>query len=187
MSCFAVERRRRPLRVAASAPERRAPERADGAEAAEAAAHRGLLADARPLLATRATSACRTSSTRGELGLDVERIADELRRRTHARRVARTSRAPTRAVSRHADLLHQRPPPLRHLRHRHAHGLGARRAQPRSARAEGLGAARARPDVDAAVHGVAVDLRELLHGEVKVLDRRDVLLELLDAARPDQR
>src|SRR6266508_6149640 len=47
--------------------------------------------------------------------------------------------------------------------------------------------ARGRPQVDAAVDGVPVDLFDLVAGEGQVRERPDVLLELLDAARTDER
>ncbi len=47
--------------------------------------------------------------------------------------------------------------------------------------AGGSGRAGRRPDVDVAVVRVAVDLGQLLVGEIEVRQRRDVLLELSDA------
>ena len=69
-----------------------------------------------------------SAATPSELGLDVERFGDELRRRAlrAARRRGRRERRRQRRL-RHADVLHQRPPPLRRLRHRHAQRRGARR------------------------------------------------------------
>src|SRR5690348_518697 len=43
------------------------------------------------------------------------------------------------------------------------------------------------PEVDAAVHGVPVDLRELVAGELEPVERGDVRLELLDTRCADQR
>src|SRR5688572_32337955 len=56
----------------------------------------------------------------------------------------------------------------------------------REAAAERLRLARRCPDVDVTLRRVAVDLGELLVREVEVVERRDVLLELRDAARADQ-
>src|SRR3954453_23416985 len=47
--------------------------------------------------------------------------------------------------------------------------------------------ARRRPEVDAGVDGVLVDLAQLVVGEVELVERGDVLLELLHAARADER
>ena len=49
------------------------------------------------------------------------------------------------------------------------------------------GVARGGPEVDRSLLGVAVDVGELLGVEVQALERREVLLELRDAARADQR
>src|SRR5262249_61758106 len=46
--------------------------------------------------------------------------------------------------------------------------------------------ARGCPDVDAAVGRIALDLFEFDRGEVQLLKCAEVLLELFDAARPDQ-
>ena len=51
----------------------------------------------------------------------------------------------------------------------------------------GSGVARGRPDVDPAVDGVALDLSEFIGGEVEVRQREDILLQLVHAARADQR
>src|SRR6202011_4814807 len=48
------------------------------------------------------------------------------------------------------------------------------------------GVARRGPEVDPALRAVAVDLLEFLSVEVEPLERRDVLLELANAARADQ-
>ena len=64
-----------------------------------------------------------------QLGLDVERVhgrAPPARRRCPGRR-GRRQRRPQRRLG-HADVLHQRPPPLRCLRHRNAHVSRAGRA-----------------------------------------------------------
>ena len=45
---------------------------------------------------------------------------------------------------------------------------------------------RSAPQVNATFDGVPVDLRELVSGEAEVVECRDVLLQLSDAARPDQ-
>src|SRR6188472_3598770 len=47
--------------------------------------------------------------------------------------------------------------------------------------------ARGRPDVDLAVGRVPIDLGELVVGERELLERRDVLLELPDTRRSDER
>ena len=58
----------------------------------------------------------------GQLGLDVDRFMDEMRRREYMDRITRGRRERRRERRlRHPHLLHQRPPPLRRLRHRHAH------------------------------------------------------------------
>src|SRR5687767_13059212 len=59
------------------------------------------------------------------------------------------------------------------------------RFEPRGRRSGGraLRLARRCPDVDVTFRRVAVDLGELLVREVEVVERRDVLLELRDAAR----
>src|SRR5207237_665463 len=62
----------------------------------------------------------------------------------------------------------------------------ARARRRRRGRPARLRLARGGPDVDVALGRVAVDLRELVGGEVEPLERADVLLELLDAARPDE-
>ena len=103
------------------------------AEAAEAAADQGAFWEMHDLLLDH-QDALRPSDLVGyaeQLGLDVERFTRRparARRRRPGRR-GRRQRRPERRL-RHADLLHQRPPPLRRLRHRHA--LGRR---PRSRRA----------------------------------------------------
>jgi len=51
----------------------------------------------------------------------------------------------------------------------------------------GSGAAGCGPQVDVALLGVAVDLRKFLGVEIEPLQGGDVLLELLNAARPEQR
>ena len=73
-----------------------------------------------------------------------------------------------------ADGRARRRPPL---------GRRQRLREPRS----GLLARGARPEVDVRLGGVAVDLLELVGGEVELVERRDVRLQLLDAARADQR
>src|SRR4051794_9170266 len=47
--------------------------------------------------------------------------------------------------------------------------------------------ARPRPEVDVRLRGVAVDLLDLTRGEVEAVERAEVVLELADAARPDER
>src|SRR4051794_40346302 len=61
------------------------------------------------------------------------------------------------------------------------------RSFPAPARILALLLARGRPEVDVALDRVAIDRLELLGGEVQPLQGGDVLLELLDAARPQQR
>src|ERR1700754_3604591 len=48
------------------------------------------------------------------------------------------------------------------------------------------GVAGGRPEVDPAVHGVLVDLRQLVRGELRGLPRGEAVLELGHAARADQ-
>ena len=75
-----------------------------------------------------------------ELGLDVERFTNRCRaRRGCSRGGRRRQRRPERRL-RHADVLHQRSPPLRRLRHRHTHEGCANR--PRARRCRGLIAVR---------------------------------------------
>ena len=54
-------------------------------------------------------------------------------------------------------------------------------------RADGSGFGRARPEVDVLLVGVAVDLGELVGGEVEVVDRADAVLDLGRARGADQR
>src|SRR6185503_19859244 len=51
---------------------------------------------------------------------------------------------------------------------------------------ERSGLARLRPDVDVGLGRVLVVLRKLLVGEIEVVQRRDVRLQLLDARSADQ-
>ena len=65
----------------------------------------------------------------GQIGLDAEQFAGDLRKHNGAARVAEdVDSADLCERVRHADLLHQRPAPLRRLRHRHA--LGRRQGRP---------------------------------------------------------
>ena len=114
--------RRRPLRLAAPAAERRPP----AAPSSPPRRPRPPPSRARSGRCTTCCSTTRTrcgpatcSATRSELGLDVERFTDDLRqpRRRRAHRGGRRQRRPQRRL-RHADVLRQRPPPLRRLRHR---------------------------------------------------------------------
>ena len=95
------------------------------AEAAEAAAAQGAFWEMHDaLLAHQDELAPRDLGRYAEeLGLDVERFWERAAppRRTPARS-PRTSRAPTRAACPARPVLHQRPPPPRRLRRRHAHG-----------------------------------------------------------------
>src|SRR4051794_5333377 len=65
--------------------------------------------------------------------------------------------------------------------------LGPPRRAPPQAIADDSGRAGPLPDVDPGVHGVLLDLRERVVVEVQAPERADVVLELRDAARPDQR
>src|SRR5438309_9734075 len=51
----------------------------------------------------------------------------------------------------------------------------------------GLLPARCRPEVDAAIGGVAINFSELVRRKRQLVDRTDVLFQLRDAARADQR
>ena len=98
------------------------------AEAAEAAARPGrVLGDARPAARpTRASSRLATSTaTPRRWASTSTRFSDDLRRRRYAPRVAEdvAERRRQRRL-RHADVLHQRPPPPGRLRRRHAHARG---------------------------------------------------------------
>ncbi len=79
---------------------------------------------------TRTHCGCPTwPATRAQLGLDPERFSDDLHKHAGAARIARgrRRRRPERRFG-DADLLHQRPPPLRRLRSRLAHARGRARA-----------------------------------------------------------
>ena len=127
-------RRRRALRLAPPAAQRRAPNAQLAAEASEAAAAQGRFwemydAAARPpgRRSARATSRATPRSS----DLDAERFAEELRRREYAgacQRGRRQRRRERRLGN--ADLLHQRPPPLRRLRHRRPEAGRAGRQEP---------------------------------------------------------
>ena len=98
------------------------------AEAAEAAAAQGKFWEMHDLLLDHqdALLASDLSGYAEELGLDVERFEDDLRRQVGRRphRGGRRLRRPERRLG-HADVLHQRPAALRRVRHRHAVGRGA--------------------------------------------------------------
>ena len=105
------------------------------AEAAEAAGAQGafwemhdLLLDHQDELGPR-----ELARTPSELGLDVDRFWEELRRARAraARRRGRRRRGRERR-RRHADVLHQRPPPRGRLRRRDADARGAHGARPRA-------------------------------------------------------
>jgi hypothetical protein len=49
-----------------------------------------------------------------------------------------------------------------------------------------LGGGGGAPQIDSALDRVAVDICELIGGEIELVERCDVLLELRDAARTDQ-
>ena len=126
------------LRVAAPAVERRPPASAAGGRGGGGGGRaRRVLGDARP--AARAPGRAGPAdlvALRRELGLDVERFRDDLRDAHAARSTSpRTSTGRSVRRLRHTDLLHQRPPPLRRLRHRDAVGgrEGRTRTRARSA------------------------------------------------------
>ena len=142
--------RRRPLRLAAPAAQRRAP-------ATRSSRPRPPRRPPRRARSGRCTTCCSSTRTRleppdlvgyaGELGLDVDRFTDDLRRsstRRRADRRRRRQRRPERRL-RHADLLRQRPPPPRRLRHRDPLRRGARRARASGHRAGALRFAPAGP------------------------------------------
>src|SRR6266853_5094299 len=58
---------------------------------------------------------------------------------------------------------------------------------PRPARGAALGRTRRGPDIDAALGRVTVDLRELILRELELVQRDQILFELLDAARAHKR
>ena len=107
------------------------------AEAAEAAGAQGASGRCTtPCWPTRTRCGRSTScATPSELGLDVARFWDELRRRVHAPRVAEdVASADASGVSGTPTLLHQRPPALRPVRPRDAHRGRAGRSGTRGLR-----------------------------------------------------
>jgi Na+/H+ antiporter NhaA len=97
------------------------------AQAAEAAAAQGKFWQMHDILFAHQDALAPKDIVRyaQELGLDLERFRDDLRTRA-ARRTRRGQRRRQRRL-RHADLLHQRPPPLWRLRHRKPHERHQRR------------------------------------------------------------
>ena len=117
------------------------------AEAAEAAADQGAFWEMHDLLLDH-QDALGLSDLVGyaeQLGLDVERFTERAAgpRRRYPRRRRRRQRRPERRL-RYTDLLHQRPPPLRRLRHRDAHRRGAHRPRSRNSRCGLIGLCAAR-------------------------------------------
>ena len=124
--------RRRPLRLAAPAADRRAPARPAGRRGRGGRRPAGrVLGDARPAADHQdALDRADLIGYAGELGLDVDRFTDDLRRHAAAARIAEDvdSRRPERRL-RHAHVLRQRP------RHYGAYDITALLAAVQEARA----------------------------------------------------
>ena len=110
------------------------------AEAAEAAGAQGAFWAMHDMLLAAQDELTRRDLKRyaEELGLDLERFVDDIRRHEHADRVAEdVGERRRQRRGRHAELLHQRPAPPGRLRPRHAQAGGARGARPGSPAGEG--------------------------------------------------